>query len=262
MKKQKVLNIEKDHAELSASGSERWLNCSPSVALIREAPVQEDSKWSLEGTTAHSFLEQWLESILYEEPFRQLKELKKNKDMYDAVKRAVEFVIEEWDESKQTLLIEERISLEYIGPDMFGTCDITIVEKGKHLQIWDYKHGIGKAVDVSKPGLFGTDHNTQLIYYALGMAHRYNYKFNKVTIGVLQPRAKHKLGWKRSNTLSMSELRKYEHIFRKGVERVTRGTGRLEVGEWCYWCPARTFNCPKQEQMKYEKASDMFGDIE
>lgn len=253
--------LEKAHAELSASGSERWLNCCGSVPLIREAPVPPDSKWAAEGTLAHHYLEMWLEAIKYNEPRKELKKLERdNLEMYLAVKRAVDFIKKEWDETKQTLLIEERISLEHIGPDMFGTADIGIVEVGNHLQVWDYKHGAGKAVDVAEVTDFSTLLNSQLAYYGLGLAHRYKYKFKKVTLGVLQPRASHVDGWKRSITVPMSELRQYEYIFRKGVERVQQGRTTLFVGPWCHWCPAKNFNCPKHEALKYEKAHNMFGD--
>ena len=50
----------KAHAKLSASSSERWLNCPGSIALIDKAPPPRESKYALEGTTAHECMEKML----------------------------------------------------------------------------------------------------------------------------------------------------------------------------------------------------------
>lgn len=256
------MNTPKAHSELSASASERWLNCPPSVALIKEAPEPPESKWSIEGTLAHHHLEQRLLAIWYGDKYKMPKDLKANPDMQAAIEVAVDYVTSIWDEEKQKLFIEEKVDLTFIDPVMFGTGDVFIVEPGKILYAIDYKHGAGKAVDVYKDAPFGRDHNTQLVYYALAMAHRYDYNFKSVVLAIVQPRAQHSKGPIRTVKLTMTELKKYIYIFTKGVERVRSGKGRLFAGPWCYWCPAREHNCPLQDNLKYEKNRELLNSFD
>lgn len=52
----KVKKMPSEHAILSASGSHRWLACTPSARLEQEFS-DTDSTASLEGTAAHSLAE-------------------------------------------------------------------------------------------------------------------------------------------------------------------------------------------------------------
>ncbi len=51
------MSASKLHAEFSASGSKRWLSCPGSILLSRGLPDQEESKYAMEGTTAHTVLD-------------------------------------------------------------------------------------------------------------------------------------------------------------------------------------------------------------
>jgi hypothetical protein len=48
-----------EHALLSASGSERWIQCQPS-ARLEEAVDEETSEYAKEGSFAHSLAETYL----------------------------------------------------------------------------------------------------------------------------------------------------------------------------------------------------------
>lgn len=248
--------IEKAHSDLSASASERWLNCPPSVQLSKQAPPQGTSKWAGEGTLAHHYLEEWLLAIWYGEKYKIPRALKENEDMLSAVRSAVNYIKGIWDEDREKLFIEERVTLDFIDKEMFGTGDVFIVRPKEHLHAIDYKHGAGKVVDVVKSGTFSTEYNTQLMFYAIGMAHRYDYNFKKYTITVIQPRAQSGNGIK-SVSFTNRQLKDYIAMFKRGVKRVREGKGKTAQGQWCYWCPAREHNCPLHERIKYEKSKEL-----
>lgn len=247
----------KKHSDLSASASDRWLNCAPSVWLSKEAPPPVESKYAVEGTLAHHYLEEWLLSHWYGVKYKIPKELKSNPEMLEAVSLAVRYVTEIWDEDTQKLFIEEKVSLEFIHPDMFGTGDVFIVEPGKTLRVIDYKHGKGKAVDVSYEGTFSTHYNTQLMYYAIGMAHRYDYNFKEIVLTIIQPRASHSDGPIREVTVRKKDLKEYIYLLTRGVDRVVNKKGSLAQGQWCYWCPAREHNCKLHDRLKYERSKEL-----
>ena len=54
----------KKHAMLSPSGSERWLNCTPSAYLESLEPFQPPSEFAAEGTEAHALAELKLSYML------------------------------------------------------------------------------------------------------------------------------------------------------------------------------------------------------
>lgn len=255
------MNEEKAHAKLSASGSERWLNCPASIKLSEEAPEPPSNKYAEEGTIAHGFLEKWLKkirSIGAARPIAPPEGLKKNKDMFEAVAVGVRHVTKKWSPRNAELIIEEKISLEFIGQDMFGTADIQIVEHFGELYVPDYKHG-KSPVEVEWVNENGQKvHNTQLIYYALGVAYKYGFDFKTIRIGVIQPRAEHSKGPIRTAVLTVAELRAYEFLFRRGVERVYSAKPRVFPGPWCKYCPAKEHTCPVFEKAKYEKAKGYF----
>ena len=251
---------EKKHALFSASGSDRWLNCPGSVMLSKDLK-DVPNKWALEGTKAHELLELWLKHHI---KFGKRKAFKipagYPRDMVLAVKKFVVFLLDHWDDETEELVVEKRVSLEHIHEDMFGTTDVSIVAHYDRLKVWDYKHGQGHVVQVSEQGHHGVVMiNTQLAFYALAAAHEYDYDFQDVEIGVAQPRAPHKLGVIRSEVFSMAELKTYEYIFRKGVERCLKPNPKLNVGPWCHWC--RAFDvCPKQTEKRAVKMGEMFDD--
>lgn len=250
----------KKHALFSASGSERWLECPGSVMLSKDIP-DKPNKWSLEGTKAHELLELWLKHHIKHGKGKVFKiPSGYPRDMVLAVKKAVKFILDHWDEEKEELLVEQKVSLEHIHEDMFGTTDISIIAHYVRLKVWDYKHGVGHVVQVSEQTPSGLVMiNSQFAFYALAIAHKYNYDFKDVEIGVAQPRAPHRLGSMRSEIFTMKELQAYDYIFRKGVERCLKPNPKLNVGPWCHWCRARDI-CPKQTEKEVQKIGEMFDD--
>lgn len=247
----------KKHAKLSASGSHRWLNCAASVALCEKAPPSRESKYAAEGTVAHELLEGILRAhINLSNPFTTLQELRKfhpDKEMVEHVANSYkEIEMRLKDSPGAILLSEEKVDLTHIGPDMFGTVDAAIVDEFGRLQVWDFKYGAGIPVD--------PEENTQLLYYAMGIAKKFDYNFKDVLIGIIQPRAEHERGPVREWVLSIKELRGWEDKFRDGVEKTKDPLAAFSAGDWCRFCPAKSM-CPEISTTALKQAKVDFSPI-
>lgn len=243
---------EKAHAEYSASGSERWLNCPGSIKLSKKAPPQEESKYATEGTEAHKVLE---EILLSSDVKRKSRELLKKYPL-EMVEHAL-FALDEIE--KLTPHGAERIAetkvdaSSFTKPDQFGTVDVSIIEHFGWLRVIDYKYGAGVAVTPKE--------NSQLIYYALGLAHKYDYNFSHVEIIIIQPRAQHKDGPVRKWAISIKELMSYIPKFKEGVKNCENPNPTFKVGTWCRWCPASTI-CPEFADKAFKSAQLAFSPID
>lgn len=257
----KNLEKSKAHSELSASGSERWLNCPASVKLSREVDPPATSKWALEGTIAHELFEDWVTDLIIGKKLSKYPIHVYPMEMQNAVTKAVDHIKKIWDKDTEELITEEKVSLEFIHPTMFGTADIQIIEDFGTLQVWDYKHGAGHAVDLVTKNQYGIKtFNTQLVYYMLAVAYKYDFNFSKFRIGVIQPRCAHPKGKIRSVDLTLKELKSYIDLFKRGVDRVYSKNPSMFVGSWCHWCPAKKI-CPKQDKIRFDKDTMLFDDL-
>jgi hypothetical protein len=217
------------HAKLSASQTKRWMTCPGSVRYIDDMPAimkRGSSSFAQLGTAAHSLVEECLregrkESRLYRGYWISLDgSINKQKrdpdafevdlDMMDAVDVMLRTV---WTEHARLgpeveLMIEHQFDLSWVRPNMFGTNDVSLSQFLEELVVIDYKHGQGVPVEVSVVDKATGKHkgNSQLLYYALGAAHKYDFTHTHVTIIVVQPRCPHPLGGVRRFTCSMDEL--------------------------------------------------------
>lgn len=233
-----------DHAKLSASGSERWMNCPGSVKLSEGIPQAPASKYADEGTKAHEVLEKMLKGY---------PATSHSQAMIDnAIVAWDHIMMVEMSASHHALLFAEtKVDLSFIGPDMWGTLDAAVVDEFRTLHVFDYKYGAGVVVEPKD--------NSQLIYYALGLLHKYAYNFTHVVLTIVQPRAEHPSGPIRSHTMTLAEIVKWEDRFRKAVVAVNSPKPKLEPGDWCRWCPAKV-KCPaisllamKQAQVDFDE---------
>lgn len=229
---------EAKHAKLSASGSERWLNCPGSISLCEKFPKVPPSKYSIEGTKAHKLFELWCNHLI-KTPVSFVIPNGFPKGMADAVRSGILEVEKLWNRDME-METERVVSLAHIDGNMWGTLDLRIIEHFGKLYVLDYKHGGGVAVDVrDSKNKNAFNHNPQLVYYALASAHEFNYDFSEIIIGIIQPRALHPQGMFRTAALSVPTLKAYEEIFRKGVDRVKSHNPRFQAGDWCRWCAAK-----------------------
>ncbi len=248
---------ERKHSKFSASGSERWLNCAPSVALEEKSPPSPDNEWSIDGTKTHEVHEELL--IMYNEgvPLTASNIAKrvphKEPDRILRAMKSVKLIIETANQYGCEIIPESRIDQAFIHPEMFGTCDAILPQHFGRLHVFDYKDGSGHIVDAEE--------NTQMIQYALGWADHFDWNFEDVEVHICQPKAGKT--WHKSWIISIEELKtKWVPIFFKGASRAEKHQ-RGEIvyafkkGSWCHWCRAKAI-CPLQNESKFQKVTDRF----
>lgn len=243
------------HSAFSASGTDRWLQCPGSVSLSEGLP-DKDSAASLYGTLGHEALEIIVKCAL-ETGARNLTRavLPDTMPLEVAVHgmKAANFILGIYGKHPGSdLLIEERVSLEFIEPEMFGTLDYAVVDVFGTLHILDYKFGTHMVSPVN---------NTQLIFYALAIAYRFDWNFKRVRHWVIQPRARG-FDWRDNGPpfweCTMEELKAYIDIFRRGVKRAKSKSPLYTEGPHCYFCKAKGI-CPLKTEAKKSQASKLFG---
>lgn len=192
-----------EHAHLSPSGAHRSLRCPAS--LQAEALVPDyDSDYAAEGTRAHTaaacVLNGDLEAVVYDDD-----EMAKHVASY--VKLVREYAL------GGTLLVEQKVDfgkfmfddgprpmIEIVDKETgeilseeasaFGTSDAVILKPAlEQLVMIDLKYGMGVKVDAEE--------NEQLMCYALGCLHEFDYlgPFKEIVLVIHQPRLKHVSEW-------------------------------------------------------------------
>jgi hypothetical protein len=248
------------HAEFSASGSARWLNCPGSHALCKKAPPQPESPYALEGTKAHKCLE----IILKNHALNNQAAVKKlmapySDDMRTHAFNAAVWILKQHLEHPGSILLSETKidSSPFTCSGQFGTLDAAIVQEFGRLMVIDYKYGAGVAVDpVDEEG----ELNSQLAYYALGLSYQYNHNFTEVELVVIQPRAYHESGETiRSVVVPIDELLKWHQRFRDGVMATSDKDAPFKAGKWCKFCAAATI-CPELKDKAFKDAQIAFTD--
>ncbi|WP_312506901.1 DUF2800 domain-containing protein [Lysinibacillus sp.] len=262
---------ERAHALLSASGSKRWLTCTPSARaeglymqeLSNQGITEQESPFAEEGTQAHEYseiiLERELGTITKAQATRRINKFKKEKQYYgpemeDMVEVYTDFVMERVNaarlETPDTLvLIEQRLDFSEWVPEGFGTGDVLIVRDGV-LEIIDLKYGKGVAVDAHE--------NPQLKLYALGAiaAHDVLYDIQEVRMTIVQPRLDN------ISTFEMSaeDLYKWanEEVKPK-AEMADNGDGDYVPGEHCRFCKIKS-TCRARADEALETAKAEFAD--
>src|SRR5690606_30590166 len=115
-------HAKRKHALLSASGSERWLNCPGSVRLEQDFP-DTTSPYAQEGTAAHELSEIMLryktEQWTKQKYSMELKKFQANnkfycKEMHDYIDEYTDLVMERINEARArvpdaVVLLEERL---------------------------------------------------------------------------------------------------------------------------------------------------------
>jgi len=237
-----VSHEERAHALLSASGSERWINC-PASPRLEEGTPEETSVYAREGTLAHELAEIMIKVDLkkmtmakYREELEVLKKHELYSDsMIDPVMDYVNYVKQQYTEAKRIdkaamILIETRFDLRKYVENGFGTSDSAIVY-GSTLEDIDLKFGAGKEVKAKN--------NTQLMYYALGVLESLSTMANRIKtikLTIVQPRMSNIDSWE----ISKDELLKWaEEVLKPKAIEAYRGDGPQVPGGWCQFCKVR-----------------------
>lgn len=249
------------HAKLSASGSKKWLACTPSPRLEEQFP-DEGSAFAEEGTFAHMVFENHMRlaagKITQADFAKNEQVLRRNAlwsaELQDHVSNAARVAQERIAAARDLcsdplVRVETRVDFSPWVPEGFGTGDLVIAADYR-LEILDYKHGKGVFVDA--------EGNSQLRLYALGalndLGHLYDIK--RVRMTVLQPR----LSNYGSEELSVEELLDWAtNVVAPAAAQAWAGEGEFVAGEHCTsgFCRAR-FQCAARAEANLALARQDF----
>jgi len=244
------------HAILSASGSKRWLSCTPSARLEATLPEQKKATGSFdhsaEGTLAHSLAEIKLRlqfnQIGHEEYDREIQIIQAspyyNEEFENYVDNYVVYTRSQIGEGDKPLF-EQRVDFSDWVPDGFGTADVVILSKYA-IRVIDLK--FGKGIPVSAVD------NTQLRLYALGAWSKFKEEYpeiKEVSYTIHQPR----LDSISTDGTSVSKLVDWANYFVKPkAKKAWGGTGEFLPGDWCQFCRAKA-TCKARSDFTNEIAS-------
>lgn len=247
------------HALLSASGSKRWLSCTPSAKLEATLPEQKRPPgafdFSQEGTTAHSLAEAKLRYHFgqigieeYETEYENIKETPYYNDDFEAhVDSYVLYVRSQIGEG-DTPLFEQRVDFSDWVPDGFGTADVVILSKNS-IRVIDLKFGKGIPVHA--------EHNPQLRLYALGAYSKFKEEYpelKEVSYTIHQPR----LDSISTDGTTISKLVDWANYFVKPkAKKAWSGAGEFLPGDWCGFCRAKA-QCRARSDYNTELARQEF----
>ena len=239
-----------DHAVLSASGSHRWLNCTPSARLELEFE-NTGSEAAREGTAAHALCEHKLKRALHMRSRRPVSDYDSD-EMEECTDAYAEFVMEQYETAKQVcddpvVLIEQRLDFSCYVPDGFGTGDCLIISDDR-LHIIDFKYGMGVLVEA--------EDNPQMKLYALGALAVYDAldDIREVSMTIFQPRRENVSTW----TIPVEDLKAWaENELKPRAKMAYDGEGEYLPGEWCTFCRAAV-RCRARAEEKLKLAQTEF----
>ena len=236
------------HALLSASGSKRWMMCTPSARLEATLPEQKKPKgafdFSAEGTLAHSLSEIRLRlqfnqighdeyereyEIIKTHPIYQSYTSNEQADFEANVDNYVLYVRSQIGEG-DVPLFEQRVDFSDWVPDGFGTADVVILSKHS-IRVVDLKFGKGIPIHAQD--------NPQLRLYALGAWSKFKEEWpdiREVSYTIHQPR----LDSISTDGTSLSKLLEWANYYVKAkAKKAWAGSGEFLPGEWCQFCKAK-----------------------
>jgi len=257
----KIDHSARAHALLSASGSSRWMNCTPSPVL--ESKFESHSSfYGEEGTLAHEFAELNLKlqlSLVTKTEYNKLvKPFKANLhysgEMETEVQKHVDYVIQQFTEAKRLtkdsiLMIEQKVNYSEYVEEGFGTCDDVIIAD-RVLEVIDLKYGKGIRVSAKD--------NPQLKLYGLGALceNEILFDIDVVRLTIVQPRLDSISSWE----ISVKDLKEWaEKELKPKAKLAFKGKGELNSGEWCRFCKAAP-RCSALAKQSLEVAKEEFSD--
>lgn len=229
------------HALLSASSSERWLHCPPSVRLAAQFP-KTTSTYAEAGRLAHSIAElkarkYFLEPMSARAYSAQLKKLRADPSYEKSMDGNTDIYLDylkttamSFGSTQPFVALETRVDYSELAPEGFGTADCIIIG-GDRMHVIDYKNGAGVAVEAER--------NSQMMLYALGAlkvyAPIYGESIQKIHLAIIQPNSGGVKEW----SLTRAELEDWgQEVVRPTAALAYAGEGEFAPGAWCRFCPA------------------------
>ena len=239
------------HALLTASGSKRWLSCTPS-ARLEATFAEKETTAAAEGTAAHALAEYKVKRALRYFCKRPVSEYE-DEVMDMATDDYAAFILEAMAELRKagadpTVMIETRLDFSDWVPDGFGTGDCIIIG-GDTLHIVDLKYGAGVLVEA--------EGNSQMMLYALGALQQFGclYDVKKVLMTIFQPRRENIS----TAELSVEMLMEWaDNFVRPKAKQAFAGEGEYLPGEWCMFCRAAD-KCRARAEANLKVAREEFG---
>ena len=239
------------HALLTASGSKRWLSCTPS-ARLEATFAEKETTAAAEGTAAHALAEYKVKRALRYFCKRPVSEFE-DEVMDMATDDYAAFILEAMAEMRKagadpTVMIETRLDFSDWVPDGFGTGDCIIIG-GDTLHIVDLKYGAGVLVEA--------EGNSQMMLYALGALQQFGclYDVKKVLMTIFQPRRENISTAKMSVEMLMEWA---DNFVRPKAKQAFAGEGEYLPGEWCMFCRAAD-KCRARAEANLKVAREEFG---
>jgi len=258
------------HARNSASSAHRWMACPGSINLANRFPVPPTSEFAEEGTVAHELGEKLLKEYFFGEAAGDISVIRGTKvdaEMAEYVQVYIDAVasytsVDDVATGKKILKVEEKFSLEWLHPEMFGTNDACVYDPyTKKLTILDLKYGHG----IQEP-----EWNAQLMCYALGAIYKlwtddpenHTYEITSlvkdVDLVIVQPRLKHVKGTVRSWSIPTTDLFFWGlNVLRPAAIETHNENAALNSGKHCKYCAALAA-CPKQAEDAFALAKTDF----
>lgn len=241
------------HSIIAPSSAYRWLNC-PGSAKLESRYEDTSSVYAEEGTNAHLLLEKCIRTGRKASEYIGKDIMREDggvfiihADMAEHIDWCLDYIRPLAEELDSGVEPEQKVSLDWIHPDLSGTCDITIRQELGKLVIADLKYGKGKEVDPVA--------NPQLMIYALGAMGK-ECLYETVDLVILQPRiSREPKVW----TTSPAELYKWaEKTLTKSAATAAKGSKSFKAGSWCDFCKAKA-DCPKLREKAMTVAGEVFG---
>lgn len=232
------------HSPLGASGAERWLHCPGSVALLNligEEDTSDEPGYRKEGVAMHAAAAHALEEgdgnsmDAWELVGMEFNSVTMTPELCDPLQVYLDYCRS----------LEGERYVEYpisspVHPQYYGTLDFGVL--GEKIEIVDLKGGQGVMVEI--------EDNPQVKYYAFGLVdgieRHSRCGFDKdmvVGLTICQPRGFHSDGPVRRWETTVGAIKDWVHETLVPAMEATQYDHKLQVGEWCRFCPAKLV-CP------------------
>ena len=238
-------NLNKAHAKLSASGSDKWLNCPGSVAA-ESAFKNTTSPYADEGTLAHEIADRCLKKKCDAEVYfgKTLEELGVklpsfdqretiSRNMVENVQHYLDYV-RSHETANTRLFTEQRVNFSNVVPEGFGTLDSGVLNfEIRRLDIFDLKYGTGVLVSA--------ENNSQGIMYGIGLLNDLSFleladAIDVIRIHIVQPRRNNYSHW----DISIAEITEFsKYVKERATLALSKNASRIGGIKQCTWCRAK-----------------------